>query len=64
LGWTIGVTWSIPTSFGIFKLMGGYGIQYGWNRNIWSTKKNIKTEIIEGNNGIDHFWNIGVMWNW
>jgi len=64
LGGTIGVTWSIPTSFGIFKLMGGYGIQYGWNRSIWSTKENIKTEIIKGNDGFDHFWNIGVMWSW
>ncbi|WP_461255422.1 hypothetical protein [Treponema sp. R80B11-R83G3] len=64
LGGTIGVTWSIPTSFGIFKLMGGYGIQYGWNRSIYSTQVNIKTEIIEGNNGFDHFWNIGVMWSW
>jgi len=64
LGGTIGVTWTIPTSFGIFKLMGGYGIQYGWNRSVISTKENIKTEIIEGNNGFDHFWNIGVMWSW
>jgi len=64
LGGTIGITWSIPTSFGIFKLMGGYGIQYGWNRSIWSTKENIKTEIIKGNDGFDHFWNIGVMWSW
>ncbi|GBU28541.1 hypothetical protein R84B8_02101 [Treponema sp. R8-4-B8] len=64
LGGTIGVTWSIPTSFGTFKLMGGYGIQYGWNRSINSTKENIKSEIIEGNNGFDHFWNIGIMWSW
>jgi len=64
LGGTIGATWSIPTSFGIFKLIGGYGIQYGWNRSIWSTKENIKTEIIEGNDGFDYFWNIGVMWCW
>jgi len=64
LGGTIGVTCSIPSSFGIFKLMGGYGIQYGWNRSIRSTKENIKSEIIKGNDGFDHFWNIGVMWSW
>jgi len=64
-GGTIGVTWSIPTSFGIFKLMGGYGIQYGWNRSVRSIDNvNIKSIIKEGNNGLDHFWNIGVMWSW
>ena len=65
LGGTIGVTWSIPTSVGIFKLMGGYGIQYVWNRSIKSIDNvNIKSIIDPGNNGFDHFWNIGVMWSW
>jgi hypothetical protein len=53
LGGTIGLTWSIPTSFGTFKLMGGYGVQYGWNRG-----------LIKDNNGLDHFWNVGGMWSW
>jgi len=64
LGGTIGVTWSIPTSFGTFKLLGGYGVQYGWNRSVKSAKENIKSEIIPNNNGFDHFWNIGAMWSW
>jgi len=64
LGGTIGATWSIPTSFGIFKLTAGYGIQYGWNRSIIITNANIKSKIIEGNNGFDHFWTIGVIYSW
>ena len=53
LGGTFGVTWTIPTSFGTFKLLGDYGIQYGWNRG-----------LINDNNGFDHFWSIGGMWSW
>jgi hypothetical protein len=50
--------------------MGGYGIQYGWNRSksiiFRSTDPaaNIRSEILEGNDGFDHFWNIGAMWSW
>jgi hypothetical protein len=59
LGGTVGVTWTIPVSFGTFKLSADYGIQYGWNRSTYSNRR-----PQEGNNGFDHFWSIGGMWSW
>ena len=53
LGGTLGLTWTFPTSFGTFKVMGEYGAEYGWNRG-----------LIEDNNGLSHYWSIGGMWTW
>jgi hypothetical protein len=53
LGGSLGVTWTIPSSFGVFKLSAGYGIQYGWNR-----------DLKKGNDGLAHFWSIGGQWKW
>ncbi|MCL2719887.1 MAG: hypothetical protein FWD47_00930 [Treponema sp.] len=61
LGGTIGIIYTIPSSFGVFKLVGEYGIQHTWNR--WN--RNINPMGPEkGNNGFDHFWSIGCMWSW
>ncbi|MCL2764391.1 MAG: hypothetical protein FWD40_03825 [Treponema sp.] len=53
LGGTFGITWTLPSSFGIFKLTGDYGIQYGWNRR-----------LVKDNNGINHFWSFGGIWSY
>jgi len=52
LGGIIGLAWSIPTPIGTFKLIADYCVQYGWDR-----------DLISKNNGINHYWSIGGMWN-
>jgi len=53
LGGTIDVKWTVPFPLGIFKLVGEYGAEHGWNRN-----------LINGNDGIDHYWSMGFVWSW
>ncbi|MCL1927447.1 MAG: hypothetical protein FWG07_01455 [Treponema sp.] len=58
LGGTIGISWAIPGPVGVvFKLMGEYGLQYGWNRSV-------DRKIKPGNNGFDQYWSIGGMLSW
>ena len=65
LGGTMGLTWTVPTSFGDFKLSGGYGIQYNQNRWDYSSRNYKDRQGPEkGNNGLDHFWSLGAMWSW
>ena len=60
LGGGAGLTWTIPVSFGVFRIMGEYGIEYGWNRRI----KGIGGGPEKGNNGLDQYWSIGGQWSW
>jgi hypothetical protein len=53
LGGGFGVTWSLPTSIGVFQLTGEYALEYGWNRG-----------LVKGNNKLDHYWSIGGIWRW
>ncbi|MCL2758641.1 MAG: hypothetical protein FWD22_00280 [Treponema sp.] len=54
LGGTIGVMWTIQSfPFGIFRLIGEYGAEYGWNRG-----------LVKDRNSLDNFWNIGFLWSW
>lgn len=52
-GGSLGLCWTIPSTIGVFKLMGEYGLEYGWNR-----------ELVEDDDGLDHYWSIGGMWSW
>jgi hypothetical protein len=53
LGGSLGLCWTIPSKIGVFKLMGEYGMEYGWNRGLEAD-----------DDGIDHYWSIGGMWSW
>ena len=61
IGGGFGVTWTIPipAQFGVLKLSGGYGAEYGWNRSTYGDARPIKD-----NNGLEHFWSIGGMYSW
>ncbi|MDR0312068.1 MAG: hypothetical protein LBI14_00565 [Treponema sp.] len=58
IGGTLGISWTLPTSFGVFKLFADYGIQY--NKNRWGPKQAPQSGV----NGFDHFWSIGAQWSW
>ena len=58
LGGALGVHWTIPTSYGIFKLSADYGMELGRNRRTRDSAPN--REI----NNTRHFWSIGGSWIW
>jgi hypothetical protein len=69
LGGGIGVTWTIPSSFGTFAIIAEYGAEYGWNRRvevalIGNAYEYLPGGPLKGNNGLYHFWSIGGRWSW
>ena len=71
LGGGIGVTWTIPTAFGTFALIGEYGAEQGWNRSMRTGDPRLSDGINwaqggpqRGNNSLYHFWSIGGRWSW
>lgn len=53
LAGALSLSWSLPTSFGVFGTQADYVLEYGWNRN-----------LVKDNNGITNFWGLSASWRW
>ncbi|MDR3138127.1 MAG: capsule assembly Wzi family protein [Treponema sp.] len=47
----LGLSWFLPVSWGTVSLDADYVLEYGWNR-----------DIIKNNNGLTHYWSVGLSW--
>jgi len=49
----LSLSWSIPTTFGVFGAQADYVLEYGWNR-----------DLVKDDNGLTNYWGISASWRW